>query len=190
MYYFSTFPVAAYSINNAAVRVPIDITKRFTINQLTKSSAITYYTYNVQDGDRPDTVALKFYKDSRLDWLVLHVNETQDPQYSWPLDYMTLNRYITQKYGSVSSAMAGTHHYEQIISQKSKFNNPDGEVVNVPEITVVVDSTTYSTLSPSERTLVSNYDYELDLNDQHRVINLIDPTFLSIILRAYKDVFA
>ena len=86
--------------------------------------------------------------------------------------------------------MAGTHHYEQIISQKSKFNNADGEVVNVPEITVVVDSTTYSTLSPSERTLVSNYDYELDLNDQHRVINLIDPTYLSTILRAYKDVFA
>ena len=190
MYYFSTFPVVAYSINNAAIRTPIDITKRFTINQLTKGAAITYYTYNIQDGDRPDTVALKFYKDSRLDWLVLHVNETQDPQYSWPLDYMTLNRYITKKYGSVSSAMAGTHHYEQIISQKSKFNNPDGEVVNVPEITVIVDSTTYSTLSPSERTLVSNYDYELDLNDQHRVINLIDPTYLSTILRAYKDVFA
>ena len=190
MYYFSTFPVAAYSINNAAVRVPIDITKRFTINQLTKSSAITYYTYNVQDGDRPDTVALKFYKDSRLDWLVLHVNETQDPQYSWPLDYMTLNRYITKKYGSVSSAMAGTHHYEQIISQKSKINSSDGEIVNVAEITVVVDYTTYAALSSSERKLITNYDYELNLNDEHRIINLIEPMFLSTILRTYNDMFA
>ena len=186
MYYFSTFPVTAYSINNAAVRVPIDITKRFTINELTKNSAITYYTYNVQDGDRPDTVALKFYKDSRLDWLVLHVNETQDPQYSWPLDYMTLNRYITKKYGSVSSAMAGTHHYEQIISAETYV--AEGDITN-PERIIIVDLTTYTSLGASEKRIVYAYDYELDLNDDKRTIKLLSPAYVNQVLDEAKKVF-
>jgi hypothetical protein len=190
MYYFSTFPLTSYSVNNGANRLVIDITKRFTINQLIKNASITYYTYHVQDGERPDTVANKFYKDPRLDWLVLMVNEIQDPQFSWVMDNYSLEQYIRQKYGSVSNAQAQNHHYEQIVQKKEQIRNTDGELVNAPEITVIVDFATYNTLPGTSRKSVSKYDYEVNLNDDHRQINLIDPSNISLITRSYKGLFA
>lgn len=189
MYYFSTFPLTTYSVNNTAPVVAIDITKRFTLRQLIKDTAAVYYTYHVQDGERPDVIADRFYKDSRLDWLVLMVNEIQDPQFKWVMDYNTLNQYIIQKYGSVSNAMGQNHHYEQIVQAKTMKRNDDGEMVNIPEISVVVDLTTYNTLPGTSRRAVSKYDYEVNLNDEHRQINLVDPAYIPRILKSYKDLY-
>ena len=189
MHYFSTFPLVGYSVNSGPVTAAINITKRFTVNQLLKNSVITYYTYSIKDGDRPDTVALKFYKDSRLDWLVLMTNETHDPYYSWPMDYVSLSQFMIKKYGSISTAMATTHHYEQVISEKSITTDKYGETILIPDITIVVDQTTYTALAAAERNLVTVYDYETNLNDQHRILSLIDPIQLTGIIKRYKELF-
>jgi Base plate wedge protein 53 len=189
MYYFSTFPLTFYSVNNGAIRTPVDITKRFILSNATKKVGVTYYTYHVQDGERPDMLADRFYKDSRLDWLILMVNEIQDPQFSWVMDYYTLNQYIIQKYGSVSVAQGNVHHYEWIYQAKSQMINPDGEVVFIPEKIVTVDLATYNSLPATSTRAVSNYDYEVELNDSHRQINLIDPGYLAPVLRAYQSLF-
>ena len=189
MYYFSTFPLVGYSINNAAPAIAIDITKRFTIRQLINDTAAVYYTYHVQDGERPDVIADRFYKDPRLDWLVLMVNEIQDPYFKWVMDYYTLTQYIRQKYGSVSAAMGQNHHYEQIVQAKTMKRNDDGEMVNIPEISVIVDSITYASLPGTSKRAISNYDYEVNLNDEHRQINLIDQAYVQSIIKRYKDLY-
>ena len=177
-------------MGGASQTLPIDITKRFTITQLIKNAVSNYYSYTIEEGERPDTVAYKMYKNEKLDWLVLLVNEVQDPYFSWPLTYETLNNYIIDKYGSVSNAMNSVHHYEWIVSTKTKTNDADGETVYVPEIVIIVDKSKYDTLAPAARRAVSQFDYENNLNDQRRVINLIDPRYTQTIVDQYKQLFA
>ena len=187
--YFSNFPAVPYAINGGPTQFPIDITKRFTITQLLRGKAITFFNYSVEDGERPDIVAHKMYGDERLDWLVLIVNEIQDPFWMWPLSNENLNAMVIQKYGSVSVAYSGVHHYEQIFSAKRMYNNSDGEIVTTPEISFIVDETTYNGLGISARRMVSNYDYENELNESHRLISLVEPAFVPSVIDQYRRVF-
>ena len=62
-----------------------------------------YNNYEIQSGDRPDTVADKFYGDSNYAWLILLYNEIDDPIFGWPLFNIDFDNYIKGKYGSGDS---------------------------------------------------------------------------------------
>ena len=184
--YFSPFPKVKYDIKkNGKPLTLTNITVRFKLRQALASRNVVYYTYEVQDGDRPDVIADIYYKDSTLDWLVLLVNEVIDPLFEWPIDLHSLENYIQKKYGSLSAAKAEVHHYEQILNAQKKLF--DGTIV--PERTIVVDETTYNTLSSSSRRLISSYDYEVKLNDDRRVISLLDRVYVPDVLSAVKGIF-
>lgn len=184
--YFSSFPKIEYDIkkNNKPLTLT-NITMRFKLQQALASRRVVYYTYEIQDGDRPDVIADIYYKDPTLDWLILLVNEIIDPLFEWPLDLHSFENYIQKKYGSMSTAKADVHHYEKILNPQSKLY--DGTIIL--ERTVVVDETTYNTLSSSLRRSVSYYDYEVKLNDNRRVISLLDRVYVQDVLSAVKGVF-
>jgi len=184
--YFSPFPKVQYDIKKNGNPVLLtNITVRFKIQQALQSRKVVYYTYEVQDGDRPDVIADIYYKDTYLDWLVILVNDIIDPLFEWPLDSQAFENFIRKKYGSVSAARAEVHHYEKILNPQSKLY--DGTII--PERTVVVDETTYETLSSGSRRLVSAYDYELNLNDGRRNIYLLDSAYVTDILASVRGVF-
>ena len=85
----------------------------------------------------------------------------------------------------MSTAKADVHHYEKILNPQSKLY--DGTIIL--ERTVVVDETTYNTLSSSLRRSVSYYDYEVKLNDNRRVISLLDRVYVQDVLSAVKGIF-
>ena len=184
--YFSPFPKVTYDIkkNNKPLMLT-NITVRFKLKQALQSKNVVYYRYEIQDGDRPDVIADIYYKDSTLDWLVLLVNEVIDPLFEWPLDLRSFENYVQKKYGSLSVAKAGVHHYEKILNSQSKLY--DGTIV--PERTVIVDETTYNNITDGMRRSISNYDYETDLNDSRRVINLLDRVYVPDVLSAVKGIF-
>jgi len=85
--------------------------------------------------------------------------------------------------------MAQTHHYEQIIRQRTIHINSDGERILIPEHTLVVDQTTYSSLSPSSRKLITNYDYEVALNERRRNISIINPNQVPGIVELFRNLY-
>jgi hypothetical protein len=190
MKYFSNFPSLTYNLpgmpNSAEAT---DVTKRFIIRDFYKKQALSFFTYNITDGERPDTVAYNIYGDDSLDWLILLPNEILDPSYEWPMGQQTLNEYIRTKYGSVSTAMAQVHHYEQIIQKRQEILNQDGELILIPEKTLIVDQTTYTSLSPVNRTAVTNYDFELAKNERRRNISIISSRAVPSILEAFRDLY-
>ena len=188
--YFSNFPTIQYSLpslNNSVLAT--DITKRFILRDFYKRNILSFFTYDIAEGDRPDLVAFNFYGDSMLDWLVVLPNEILDPHYQWPMTIYQLNEYLRKKYGSVSNAMAQTHHYEQIIRQRTTHINSDGEQILIPEHTLKVDQTTYNSLSSSSRKLITNYDYELALNEKHRNISVVDPNQAPGIVEIFRNLY-
>src|SRR6056300_842242 len=158
-FYFSHLPTIEYNSSGVSAKVKTnvsvtDITKRFRIVQLLNDKQAYYYDYTVQDGDRPDSIAQKLYGDSRLDWIVLLVNEIHDRYYEFPLTTSEFDEFIIKQYGSVGEAQNTVHHYEQIIQAQQTLS--DGTIV--AERRVQVDETTYNSLALDSRRSVSIYD--------------------------------
>jgi len=196
-HYFKPFPKIDYDLKkNGKSNSLTNITLRFKVQEALLSQSAIYYDYQVQEEDRPDIVAELYYQDSTLDWLILIVNDIIDTQFEWPKEQYSLDKFIRQKYGSISEAQGTVHHYEKILNAQSTL--ADGTVV--PERTVKIDQTTYNSLAGDTlqgetgfvkvRKEVSAYQYEQDLNDERRNIKLLDEVYLPQILSAVRGVFA
>jgi hypothetical protein len=113
------------------------------------------------------------------------VNNALDPIYDWPLSNHALEKYIANKYGSLSTAHATVHEYRKILNQQSR--SFDGNVI--PKRTLVVDQTTFASLGATEKESVSKYDYEVERNESKRQIKLIDADFISNVVNQYESIF-
>jgi len=101
--FFGKFPKIQYNITNTLFGSKETVTNIFfrigyvkkVLNELS-----SYYVYEVDDGDTPDNLADKVYGDSGANWMILYANDIMDPQYDWPLDYQSFNKYLFEKYKS------------------------------------------------------------------------------------------
>jgi hypothetical protein len=187
--FFRPYPTVSYRTpgRNEVVNVT-DITRRFSIANFLFNANVTFDEYYVQDGERPDTVAYDYYGDETMDWLILLTNEIQDPYFDWVLGYTEFQNYIKQKYGSVSEAMKTTHHYEKIIQAAQEVQTTAGRQL-LPEKTLVIDYTTWASLTYPERKTISVYDYEMNLNENRRHIYLLDLNYLALIKDQHPYIF-
>lgn len=189
-HFFTPNPLVLYDpLNTNRRHLATDITRRFKLENVIKSPGLVYYNYMIRDTDRPDIIADKLYDDSTLDWLIFVINNIFDPYFQWPLTYKQFNDYLVQKYGSVSVAHTGIHHYEQIIRARKDYNTADGERIVIPEHTLQVDQTTYTSLASSDRRSVTDYEYEEDANNRKRSIKLIDAVFVPAILQQFDEIY-
>lgn len=104
--FFSKFPVVAY--NNTYC---IDLLKRVRAKEEFKKEALSYYSYIVKEGERPDIVCDVFYDDPYYTWIVYLLNNYTDPLFEWFKDPITLDNYIIGKYGSIDNAVSKTAYY-------------------------------------------------------------------------------
>ncbi len=183
-FYFDSFPRVTYDIKkNGKLENVTNIMLRYKLNAVVKSYASPYYDYVVEDGERADTIAFGEYEDYTLDWLIYLTNDIIDPMFDWPMSQNTLQKYIVKKYGSIPTAQATVHEYRKILNEQSVLF--DGTIV--PKRTLVVDETTYNTLSEIDRESISKYTYENELNDSKRQIKLISRDFVSDILLEFRN---
>jgi len=61
-----------------------------------------FFTYTLQEGDRPDIIAEKYYEDSNFAWLIYYANEIIDPYFEWPMQQNEFEEYLKIKYGSIA----------------------------------------------------------------------------------------
>ena len=84
---------------------------------------------------------------------VLHYNDIIDPFFDCPLFGEDFNRFIVAKY-SISSAQSTVKNYYQI-PKKSLY-----ATMRVPAREVVVDLTSFNSLSTTDRRSETQYDFE------------------------------
>lgn len=182
-FYFSEYPTANYDLKkNGKKTLVSNITVRFKIAELLRLKSAVIYNYTIQDGDKPDIIAYKYYEDATLDWLIFLQNNIIDPVWEWPLDQPSFERYIRKKYGSFESALATHHRYEKIHRRQQILF--DGTIV--PEKRFVVDQETYNLTSPSLRREVDKYTYEVELNDARREIKILDKRYVGAVTKGLR----
>ena len=176
--YFRNLPRVGYDINGTGKDSFVNVTnimKRVKFKPAVLEDISNYYPYFVKEGERPDIISQVEYGNVGYAYLILLVNDIFDPNFDWPLNSQVFEKFIINKYGSVTTAISGIKHYYQIIRAEVPRT---GTSERVPEVKFAVDETTYDALGISDRTTLSNYDHEVELNDAKREIRLINPDFI------------
>lgn len=177
--FFTFFPTVMYPVSSSEQVLLTNVSRRAVLREKLKLRTVLFFPYSLRDGDRPDVVAHKVYNNSNLDWLVLLTNQIIDPRFDWVKGYSDFEAFLVSKYGSVEQTHRTTHEYHKIV-QVSRELPGGGET---PERYVVVDETTYNNTPDDYRRRISKYDYENNLNESRRSIQLIKIEFIPQILR-------
>ena len=176
--YFRNIPKIKYDIFGTEPNTYTDvtnITKRLRVKPKVIEDITEYYTYRVKDGERPDIISYQKYGTVGYAYLLMLINDIQDPLFDWPLSTQQFEQYILNKYGSVESAQTTTKYYYQTIRAEVEKT---GIRERVPEVKYIVDSTTYNSLAEGSRSTQTEYEWEEELNDEKRNIKIINESFI------------
>ena len=165
-----------------------NIFKGVSIREDILQDLTVFEKFQIVGDDRPDNVAFEFYGDSNLDWLVLKCNNIINVQSEWPLTQTDFNEYLLDKYGDYNTLYNGIHHYET-----KEIKNSKGVII-VPEGLQVSENykVTYFDLALGQHrsslieekdiaTSITNYDYEINIENEKRNIYLLKPGYTSLV---------
>ena len=154
--YFKNFPTVQYGqhkLRNIILKAKIakDVIMSFD----------NFYPYTIKEGETPTELAFNYYGSIDYVWLIFAANDILDPYYDWPLSNSNFERFLINKYGSLESTYTVNNSYFYRHEDYSYF----------------MTNTTYnhSTDSEVEGWLpVTNYTYEILINETKRKIKLLD----------------
>ena len=173
--YFSSFPKILYDASGERrPKVVTNILRRVAIRAKVKDNAMLYDTYDIRNGDTPESLAHQLYKNPELHWVILMTNDITDRYHQWPMYEQQFNTYVSEKYDNPDAV----HHYE--ISQSSGDTSTKIEVYNNSAL-YTGDTDFYSDAS-----IITNREYEEREQDKKRQIRLLDPSFIDQFVEEFK----
>jgi len=166
--YFKQFPTIPYdSKGTGEFKSVKNLLRRVGIRAKVKTNSMLFDTYDVRNGETPESIAFKLYGNAELHWVIMMINNITDRYHDWPMTEAQFLQFIKDKYDDVN----GTHHYE--ISQTSGNTSI--------KIDIGTDNTNYS-----NATLITNYEYEQEQQDSKRKIRLLDPSYIEPFVEEFK----
>ena len=173
--YFASFPKIKYdSVGQGNPKIVTNLLRRVAIRTKVKDNTMLYDTYDVKNGETPESIADKLYDNPELHWIVMMVNDITDRYHQWPMMEQQFNTYVNEKYDNPD----GIHHYE--ISQDSGETSTKIEVY-ANEALYTGDTDFYSSA-----TAITNREYEESEQDKKRKIRLLDPRFVDQFTDEFK----
>jgi hypothetical protein len=198
MQYFNKLPkIVEYDAKGIGRVFTNLITRASVIPEFLKNPMV-YYQYTMQEGDTPEIIAAKYYGDSYRYWIVLFANELLDPQWDWPMSNKVFEEYITTKYPNIQTTVE-VHHREKILTQYDSGTNT--ETVNRVKISEfdynqLVESNYYKTLPTGDVSVavtkreVTYYEYEMELNDAKKTINLLNNNYVNQLETQFSELMS
>ena len=174
--YFKNFPVIPYdSIGNGQIKYATNLLRRVAVRQKVKTNVLLYDTYDVKQGETPESIADKLYGDPELHWVVLLVNDLTDRYHQWPMTYAQFLQFVNDKYSNPN----GVHHYE--IPQSSGDTKKTIEVY--ANAAIHDNDVSYY----PNATIITNITYEDNRQDELRRIRLLDPKYIGQFVEEYEN---
>ena len=171
--YFETFPNRIYDLNkDGNGKLVKDIFRRMKVRDNIKDNMALFSTYDVVPGDTPEIISYKHFGSTDYFWVICLMNDITDRFYDWPLTNSAFEDYVKQKYDNPGAV----HHYEK--DQSSGAITGDGPADFSYKIEVNSDD--------ADGQSVSNYEYELRLQDQRRQIKLLDKAYLQLFIDEFE----
>jgi hypothetical protein len=179
--YFRHFPQTVF--DNTRL---IDITKRIDIRNSILSDPYVFLPYTIKEGDRPQDIALFYYEDVKYVWLVYMSIAAIDPYFDWPLSSSDFDNYIIKKYAADASANG------KAVIEWTQNTLIDDNIVhykNVNDDTIITKDTydLSTSITQGDWRAIRIYDFELEKNEDKRVVNLLDYRYASQAEKELRD---
>lgn len=146
--FFTNFSNTQYNgITITDISVSYDIINKY------KNKIELFNIYTVQDGEKLEHIAHQLLGDQELHWIIAMMNDIVDPFYDYPLLSDEVNALAVAKYADIHA----THHYVY-------RNDIYGYDPN--------NTTTFGNPSIANAVVVSNIEYEQNLNDEKRKLKI------------------
>ena len=169
MSYFNQFSTMLYDpAGDGSAKLCTDIMSRVRIRTNMKKEIVMLDTYAVKENETPEIVADKHHGSPYYHWVVMLLNDISDVNHDWVKSTRQLQRYLQDKY--TETQLAETHHYE--MSQTS------GDTT----VKIEVENSTYPSASA-----VTNYEYEVALNESKRQIDLLRNDYLTFFVDEFQS---
>ena len=166
--YFDTFPIIPYDAEgNGKFKDVKNLLRRVGLRTKVKANTMLFDTYDVKNGETPESIAFKLYNDSELHWVIMLVNNITDRFHDWPMSEAQFLQFVNDKYDNVDAV----HHYE--IPQSSGDTSK--------KINIGTSNSDYPTA-----TAITNFEHEQEQQDNKRKIRLLDPSYLDDFVEEFK----
>lgn len=203
--------------NTLSNQLVTNILARSTFLREIANNTSIAYEYSVKDTDTPEIVAHKIYGDPYRNWIILLFNQIINPFYDWPIKNDALEELIYKKYGqNIDVARSTIHHYEKEVTKKTLYGGIviDTKVTTsaiseyelnysteqlipralptVADTSVAVESKAitypeYTLTMDTVHKAVSNYTYELELNESKRKIKILDEKYVQRVEDEFRN---
>ena len=180
MNYFKFFPNVTYNGKSA-----VNITRRTAIQQQLYSSPISFLSYTVADGEKPEDIALYYYEDIGKTWLIFMANNIIDPVSQWPLGTIDFDKMIIKKYTAQAKAVNSSYVGNGVINWTKNasltsnilwYQNAENNRISNDTYLLNAD---LGLITAGDWSPVRIYDYELELNENKRNIFLFNRAYAS-----------
>lgn len=178
MTYFNKFPLTYYELGSKKELVT-DILRRSTFAETLRGVTGIYSEYDVQDGEKPEDVAYKFYSSATLHWVILLFNEIHSMYFQWPMTQQELVTYCQSVYGDNLYAV---HHYERdgyIIGESKEYPKDGLNIIWIPP----------DNPGPQDPSVhpVSIFENEDRLNESRRKIKILNNDLVSTFITEFES---
>ena len=174
--YFNKIPYILYdSKGQGDYKEVTNLLRRVALRTKVRSNVLFFDTYDVKEGETPEIIADKLYNNSQLHWVILIINDITDRYHQWPMSTPQFLEFINDKYDNVDDV----HHYT--IPQSSGDTNVKIEVYKNSAL-YTGDLDFYASVS-----IVTNFEYEENVQDENRKIRLINPNYIEQFVEEYEN---
>ena len=169
-------PLKTKNSSRSYVRVK-NLFRRVKLRDDLQSAFTMFNKYHIPDGSRPDIVAEELYGNAELDWVVCLTAGIVNVNNDWPLSSRDIYRFSESKYGT---NLNNIHHYQtiEVKDSKGRIILPAGKHVDSTFTMVNPDSATYADITPAPVIGISNYEHEVQLNEDKRGIYVLRKEYL------------
>tara|TARA_B100000424_G_scaffold229558_1_gene191059 strand:- start:27 stop:674 length:648 start_codon:yes stop_codon:yes gene_type:complete len=178
--YPSFLPEKTSSLDYVEVK---NIFRRAKLRDDLQNNFTIFDKYEIPMGARPDTVAEDLYGSAQFDWVILTVAGILNVRNEWPLSDKDIYYYSFDKYGE---SLNSVRFFEtnEVKDTNGRLILPKGKVVD-SNFTIPKPGEPTATLNPV--TGISNYEYEVRLNEEKRNIFVLREEYLQEFLSDMRD---
>lgn len=201
MGYFREIPDIEYQspfnsrISDSSYVLAKNIFKKMKIRDDLQDVFTIFNKYVIREGQRPDTLAEALYGKSDLDWIILISAGIINVRDEWPMSDHELYEYVVNKYTTnrlesteleIQQAISAVHHYEttEVKDDQGRLILPKGKIVDSD---FSISNPSNKTLNLNPVTTVTNYEYEIIVNEAKREIFLLKPSYLQQFLLDFRQ---
>ena len=149
-----------------------------------KAQVTLFTEENVKDGERPEDVATRLYRNPFYNWTILVINDITDVYAQWPKSVQQLQDFINQKY---TNPMATKHHVTtEVKDANGNIIVPAGKVVASNYQISYYNGSTTVTATPVAS--VTNATYETELNSKKQNIQVVKPELIEDFVSVYYEI--